>query len=75
VAKVLSLENMVVSTVAKIMMSLALTMTNIVDKMSVSTDQTPYLLVHSIQLSGDVPGNQSGQHGGQVRLLHEQILQ
>lgn len=38
-------------------------------------DQDSHLLVHSIQFSGDVPGNQSGQHRGQVRLLDEQVLQ
>jgi hypothetical protein len=70
-----SLVNRVVSTVAKVVMSLIIRVSNIVAKISVSKDQIPYLLVHSIQLSGDVPGNQSGQHCGQVRLLHEQILQ
>jgi hypothetical protein len=71
----MSLANIVISTVAKVVTSLAVTMNNIVAKMPVSRVQTPYLLVHSIQLSGDVPGNQSGQHGGKVCLLHEQILQ
>ena len=64
-----------VTTVGKVVMSLAVRVGNIVAKISSLKDQIPYLLVHSIQLSGDVPGNQSGQYCGQVRLLHKQILQ
>jgi len=64
-----------VSTVVKVVVSVAIRLGNIMPKISVLKDQSPYLLVHGIQLSGDVPGNQSGQHCGQVRLLHEQILQ
>lgn len=76
VAKVVvSLSIRLVTTVAKVVMSLAIRVGNIVAKISALKYQIPYLLVHGIQLSGDVPGNQSGQHCGQVRLLHKQILQ
>jgi hypothetical protein len=44
---------------------------------SVYEDQlnSSYLLVHSVQLSGNVPGDEGGQHCGQVGLLHKQVFE
>ena len=60
---VTTLSVRVVSSVAKVVMSLAeLSISQ--PKISVLQDQSPYVLIHSVQFSVNIPGNQSDQHCG-----------